>query len=469
MKTITFPSYIILLCLIGLHMTTPLSASSCSVDKKSLEDNITTILTRPEISRASFGIAIYAKQSSDHYVPLYLHNNRALMYPASNTKIFTTASAFLKYGMDYTVKTMASVNDRGDMCIIGRGDATMGYDTLRLFAKRIVESGERPGVVYYDDPFPVFPDSWEFGDLLYDYAALPTSFVLEENTARLQLVVDDGAVRVSFNNEHDQTCIKYDNTIRLSKTEPTSVSVKYKLGSDVLFLEGVLNIKDASVSEVFAVRNPSERFMCVLNEYIKEHGIHNISFTPRHCDQNEFSRSVAQIESPPFSASINHTMQISDNLYAENFLRMLGSEKNGDFAQNGLEIVRQVLNDLGVDPSSYLQRDGSGLSRQNLFSNDAIFEILRALEKVPDFAQYKSCFPLGGRTGSIRNRFIGTLGEGRIYAKTGSATGVNSLSGYIDYGPGFIFSILTNGGTISNSDMRKVIDEITLLPLELCH
>jgi D-alanyl-D-alanine carboxypeptidase/D-alanyl-D-alanine-endopeptidase (penicillin-binding protein 4) len=52
--------------------------------------------------------------------------------------------------------------------------------------------------------------------------------------------------------------------------------------------------------------------------------------------------------------------------------------------------------------------------------------------------------------------------EGRVFAKTGSISNVNSLSGYLVGGDGrrVIFSILSNGSGLRAEDMRDAIDAI---------
>jgi D-alanyl-D-alanine carboxypeptidase/D-alanyl-D-alanine-endopeptidase (penicillin-binding protein 4) len=64
--------------------------------------------------------------------------------------------------------------------------------------------------------------------------------------------------------------------------------------------------------------------------------------------------------------------------------------------------------------------------------------------------------------GTLSSRFVGTPAQGILHAKTGSMTGINSLSGYV-FPPGFdpvVFSVLTNSAVVSSSAVRAGIDQI---------
>jgi len=164
---------------------------------------------------------------------------------------------------------------------------------------------------------------------------------------------------------------------------------------------------------------------------------------------------------------MNYTLQVSDNLFAETFLRLLGD--NGILSQSlGIKKVREILTSGNVKGDSFFQRDGSGLSRQNLLSPEGIIDTFKLMKKSQYGAMYKTFLPVGGRSGTLVNRFVGTVGEGRVHAKTGSVEGANSLSGYVDYGPGFLFSILSNGALSSPSIVRNAIDNMVLALIKFC-
>ena len=52
--------------------------------------------------------------------------------------------------------------------------------------------------------------------------------------------------------------------------------------------------------------------------------------------------------------------------------------------------------------------------------------------------------------------------QGRLFAKTGTISNVNSLSGYLirDDGTDVIFSILSNGSGLSASSVHAAIDDV---------
>lgn len=146
----------------------------------------------------------------------------------------------------------------------------------------------------------------------------------------------------------------------------------------------------------------------------------------------------------------------SNNGQADSLLGSLG----------GQVAVRNALIPLGIDPDSYRQTDGSGLSRSNLTQPAAIVSLLRAMHGNPEF--YRS-LPVAGRSGTLRNRFTGTAAQGRVFAKTGTLNGVRALSGYLEHPTHgtLIFSIVVNQPGQSGTVLVNTIDRLVLALMQL--
>jgi D-alanyl-D-alanine carboxypeptidase/D-alanyl-D-alanine-endopeptidase (penicillin-binding protein 4) len=148
-------------------------------------------------------------------------------------------------------------------------------------------------------------------------------------------------------------------------------------------------------------------------------------------------------------------MSRSDNFFAEQTLLMVSNEFLG--FMNDERIIDTLLkNDLKDLPQRPVWVDGSGLSRYNLFTPRDFVWILTKMKNEFGLERLKRILPTGG---------AGTLGtyykqdSGRIYAKTGSLSGVICLSGFLFTQKNhlLIFSILVNNLNASGSLVRKAV------------
>ena len=150
-------------------------------------------------------------------------------------------------------------------------------------------------------------------------------------------------------------------------------------------------------------------------------------------------------------------LQVSDNTYAEALLRELDS--NGT-VRSALVACHQVLSAAGVELQGVQHVDGSGLSRHNLIPPATFVSLLRKMTRSP----LRSVLPVGGRSGTLKHRFIGTAAEGRVFAKTGTEDGISGLSGYLmhqDDAVGEVtFSLLGNNGLGYGGLLRPFQDAI---------
>jgi D-alanyl-D-alanine carboxypeptidase/D-alanyl-D-alanine-endopeptidase (penicillin-binding protein 4) len=155
-------------------------------------------------------------------------------------------------------------------------------------------------------------------------------------------------------------------------------------------------------------------------------------------------------------------LEPSQNWMTEQLVHTLGAERGTEGSwEEGFRVKQEFFTDsVGVDSLDLRYRDGSGLSAYNLVTPRALVEILGYMRTTENGPLYRSAMAEPGEEGTLRRRLPEL--EGRVFAKTGTITWVNSLSGYLvtDGGRELIFSILSNGSGLSSSVVRRGIDEI---------
>lgn len=134
-------------------------------------------------------------------------------------------------------------------------------------------------------------------------------------------------------------------------------------------------------------------------------------------------------------------MQQSDNLMAEQLLLMSAYAKNGVMREDSILalVKRSLLAPIGVDNPRWV--DGSGLSRYNLFRPRDMVAILNYLLETQPKSRLETIFPQGEVKGTIKAWY-----PSYVFAKTGTMSGIHSLSGFMTTKSGrqVIFSFMHN-------------------------
>jgi D-alanyl-D-alanine carboxypeptidase/D-alanyl-D-alanine-endopeptidase (penicillin-binding protein 4) len=173
---------------------------------------------------------------------------------------------------------------------------------------------------------------------------------------------------------------------------------------------------------------------------------------------------LATITSQPLSEIAKAILEPSQNWMTEQLVKTLGMESGeGGSWREGFRVKEEFLiRDVGVDSLDFAFRDGSGLSSQNLITPRAVVRILEYMRESSNSEIFKEALAGPGEENSTLQRRLTGL-EGRVFAKTGTITHVNSLSGYVltNTRRELIFSILTNGSGLPSSAVREGIDSLT--------
>lgn len=171
------------------------------------------------------------------------------------------------------------------------------------------------------------------------------------------------------------------------------------------------------------------------------------------------SGTTTLLNSVPADTVYKKMMYESDNMLAEHL--MYGYATRNGLRLNTAEAIEHALaNHLNAMPDSLVWRDGSGLSRYNLFTPRTTVEVLnRMLQRFPR-ERVLSLFPQGGRSGTIR--YIFRESPIQVFAKSGSFSNNYCLSGYLISKKGklLIFSVMNNNFAGPIRDMQKITEGI---------
>jgi D-alanyl-D-alanine carboxypeptidase/D-alanyl-D-alanine-endopeptidase (penicillin-binding protein 4) len=435
---------------------------------------VDAIANRPEFSRSRWGILIQPLSST---ATLYSRDAQKYFIPASNVKLLTTAAALQKLGADFRIKTSVYSGENGSLYVVGRGDPSITEAQLQSLAQQLKRRGvDRVNELIGDDSYfqgSAVNPNWEWEDAQSGYGAPINSLIFNQNAIELLLSPQEigQPLKVTFAEPKlaNQWQIQ-NNSVTVAQNESEFIEVGREFDRPAIRVSGQLKVGAESEPAYVAVVNPANNFLQHFQQVLAAEGISVKQALVASASRN-FNQELATVESPPLAQLVRETNRESNNLYAEVLLRLLGKvtdkkpQQQEDTGEIGLKELKTALTQLGVNPNSYILADGSGLSRHNLISPEALVQTLRLMANSPAASIYRQSLPIAGESGTLKNRLNSTPNRVILQAKTGTLSGVSALSGYIevpDYEP-LVFSIIVNQSGLSAASMRSATDEIVLL------
>lgn len=454
--------------------TTPTTTTK-SICPAELGKAIDAIVNRPVFNRVRWGILVAPLSSQQ---TLYSRDAQKFFIPASNTKLLTTAAALQQLGADFRIRTSIYQNDDGNLTLVGRGDPSLSDTQLQALAQQLKQKGIiQIRQLIADDSYiqgDIVNSTWQWEDVQADYGAPVNSFILNQNVFGLKLVPQTVGKKPQLlwndPNESQQWLI-VNQSMTVAADQTSYINVTRDLTGKILRIQGQVAANSAPYLVELPIVDPNYYFLRRFRAVLATEKINLGNTLVANSAANQ--QELAAVESPPLSELVIETNQNSNNLYAEAFLRGLAVKQPGvqnkSSADIGLEVIKSTLNKLGVDSTGYVLADGSGLSRRNLVTPEALVQTLQGMAKTSAAEVYRASLPVAGKTGTLSSRFRNTPAEGIVQAKTGTLRGAIALSGYVNspkYTP-LVFSIMVNQSEQPASFLRQAIDEIVVLLAQL--
>lgn len=157
-------------------------------------------------------------------------------------------------------------------------------------------------------------------------------------------------------------------------------------------------------------------------------------------------------------------MKDSENIFAESMFYQLATRSGQKSAgrKQAVPLVEALISHMGLQPERYCIADGSGLSLYNYASPILLATFLKhAYLNEPIRTHLYPSLPIAGIDGTLEKRMKESAAFGKVHAKTGSLSGISTLSGYAESNNGhlLVFSIM-NQGVEKMSVGRDFQDEI---------
>ena len=439
---------------------------------QSLEEKLDQILDDPLLDRAIVGVSV---RKADNGEELYQNDGDIRLHPASNMKILTAAAALEILGSDYTFETEVLTDGKiqrrlgvldGNLYLKGYGDPTLLKQDFENMAKALKEKGitQVQGDLIADDTW--YDDVRLSQDLNWSDEPFYTGAQVSALTLSPNADYDTGTVIVEVtagDNVGDKPKVNlepYTNFVQIENRATTvaageskSIRIEREHGTNRIIIEGRMPLDGTMSRSWVSVWEPSLYAADVFKQALEAEGI---TFKVRAKVERGVTPEDAEVlvshTSMPLKDILIPFMKLSNNGHGEMLTKEMGQAVHSEGSwDEGLKVIKDVAVQYGIDGSSILLRDGSGMSHKTYIPASELSEFLYNIQDAPWYDDFEYSLPVAGNSerfvgGTLRNRMKGEPTENNVFAKTGSLTSVNTLSGYVDTveGERLIFSIMMN-------------------------
>ena len=442
-------------------------------------NTIDAILSDSIFTATKCGIKIVSLDNGD---VLYERDAKMLLRPASNMKLITAAAALSTLGKNFPLKTemywdtlISTGVITGNIYLKGFGDPDFNSAQLAEFLSTLKTRGISKiggNIVgdarYFDDER--WGVGWMWDDEPAGFAAYNSALSINRNCVEVTVIpanaVGDTAVVVI------DPSTQYVSLLNQATTGPDmaaltlEISRKFKERLNVITVKGQIPRGGKTQKQAVSVWGPEMYFLTLVKEELRRQ---NIAFDGRILlDTIPPSAVLVARHCQPIDSMLVFLNKMSDNLSAENTLKILGAESYGapGTTEHGIATVKRTLNSFAIDTTKFLIVDGSGVSHYDLLTPEILVSLLRGMYARKDiFALYYSSLPNAGVDGLLANRMKGTPAQNNLHAKTGTLGGVSALSGYVSTADGemLAFSIMMQNYIGPGEPFRKAQDAIGAL------
>ncbi|CAN5584701.1 D-alanyl-D-alanine carboxypeptidase/D-alanyl-D-alanine-endopeptidase [soil metagenome] len=432
--------------------------------------NVNETIDKSQFSNARWGV--FAVSLKDGRV-VCSRDGRKLFNPASIQKTLTAIVALDKLGADFRWKTSVFADGQiepdgtlnGNLILYGQGAPDFDSAAMDNLISQLQAKGLKKikGNVIGDESFfrgDTIGDGWTWNELQWYYGAEASALSFNDNQAFINVVNGEPKTSTDYIKVKMGKPSTDANINTASNTEASGI--KRGLSDNEFYVWGNAKNFGARV----AVHDPAKMATKSFKEILEKKGI----FVEGKIESRDWKSDdktdtanlteLASIESKTLAEIVKKMNKHSVNLYAELILRTLGkkfgAEVPGEIQRPqsvrgddtaGASLIKQWLTGHNVATEEVQIYDGSGLSRLDFVTPESFGRAFIYAAQSPFGKVFADSLPIAATDGTLGGRM--GKAKGKIIAKTGSITYVNSLAGYAagKTGETFAFVIVVNNET----------------------
>ena len=430
--------------------------ASLSATAQTLPPEVQTLLARAKVPPDALAALVIdaSPAPGGKAAPLLSWRASSAMSPASVMKLVTTYAALDLLGPAYSWKTPVYADGpiangvlKGNLIIQGQGDPKLVMERLWLLLRRVQGLGIKSitGDILLDrsafSSAPQSPGDFD-GEALRPYNAQPDALLVNFKSVVMTFVPLPGGTSASINYDPPLTGVQMQASVLLSAASPGAAPAgcgDYRAllkadFADPLRIAFKGSYPASCGEKVWSVAYPDPASYAprAIAGLWQEMG-GKLGGRVRDGLVAPGLKPLFELESPPLAEVIRDINKYSNNLMAQQLFLTLSLQRPGGASNEASrEVIRNWwLTRFGPQEPAPVLDNGSGLSRQERISPQALARLLQTAYASGAMPELMASLPIAGVDGTLK-RSKSLVSQGGAHLKSGTLRDATALAGYID-------------------------------------
>lgn len=409
--------------------------------QNSITEQIDKLLSDDFLKTSDASIAVYDLTEQKM---IYSHGKDKLCRPASTEKLITVITALATLGIDYNFETKLCYTGtitpdstlHGNLYLVGDFDPLFSEEDLTLMTGTIPFQGIRhlPDTLIADVSLldsVYWGPGWCWDDTPYYYQPYLSPLMLNEGCIDITVTPTQKDSLPTVKCSPESNFYSIDNRSVCYRPEVGTLSVmrRWLENENVISISGNCT---ATFKEKMNMYHSDDFFLNTFFEQLKRNNLLMKTVKKEDCPQEAKPLFIRQRS---IEEAVELALQESDNLCAEAlFFHTAGINGNRRLGfKEGSKAIQTFIEKNIPTNGPYKIVDGCGISLYNYISADLLVQFLNYAYQHPDiYNMVLKHLPQSGISGTMKSRLYKTKAYRKIYAKTGTVTGICTLAGYAE-------------------------------------